>query len=57
VEERWWEGCVGAGAAVGSCWARGSECGLVLGRAGGVGGGIGVGVVVTTEVWLAEGCD
>jgi hypothetical protein len=61
VEEGWWEGGVGACAAVegwaGCCAGCGFELLvllLLLGRAGGVGGGFG-GVV--GEVWLAEGCD
>ena len=62
VEEGWWEGGVGACAAVegwaGCCAGCGVELLvlflLLLGRAGGVGGGFG-GVV--GEVWLAEGCD
>lgn len=59
MEEGWWEGGVGACAAV-EAWAGCcAGCGfgllvLLLGRAGGVGGGFGGGV---GEVWLAERCD
>lgn len=51
VEERWWEGGVGACAAVGACWTSWPS---LLGGFGGVGGRFVAGV---GEVWLAEGCD